>query len=167
MFLVGSFVPVAIGSGQSLDGVWRSQGYGDVFRIQGRDLREFDVTSKTCVAGFTARGLAATDREAAFKIAGGAVLVLKSGSSNDHKLLHFDFSDSDIRIDRLPEMPTVCDPPTADTPRDNYEVFTRTFAENYISFDLKQINWDKVVADNEARSLPRRHQPSYSTSSNR
>jgi tricorn protease-like protein len=45
----------------------------------------------------------------------------------------------------------ICDPPTANTPRDNYEVFTRTFAENYISFDLKQINWDKVVADNRAR----------------
>ena len=39
MLLAGSFVPVAIGSAQSLDGVWRSQGYGDVFRIQRRDLR--------------------------------------------------------------------------------------------------------------------------------
>ena len=151
MLLLGSFVPVAIGSAQSLDGVWRSQGYGNVFRIQGRDLREFEVTSKTCVAGFIARRLATPDREAAFKIAEGGVLFLKSGDSNDHKLLHFDFSDSDIRIDRLPQMPTFCDPPTANTPRDNYEVFTRTFAENYISFDLKQINWDKVVADNQAR----------------
>ena len=69
----------------------------------------------------------------------------------DHKLVHFDFADSDIRIDRLPEMPTLCDAPTANTPRDNYEVFTRTFAENYISFDLKQTDWDKVVADNQAR----------------
>jgi len=65
--------------------------------------------------------------------------------------VHFDFADSDIRIDWLPEMPTLCDAPTANTPRDNYEVFTRTFAENYISFDLKQTNWDKVVADNQAR----------------
>ncbi|MGO8791952.1 MAG: S41 family peptidase [Terriglobia bacterium] len=154
MLLVGSFVPVAVGSAQSLDGVWRSQGYGDVFRIQGQELREFEVTSKTCVAGFTARRMATPDREAAFKIAEGGILFLKSGGSNDRKLLHFDFSDSDIRIDRLPEMPTLCDPPTANTPRDNYEVFTRTFAENYISFDLKQINWDKVAADNQARVAP-------------
>ena len=134
-----------------MDGVWRSQGYGEVFRIQGPDLREFEVTSKTCVAGFTARRMATSDREAAFKIAEAGVLFVKSGESNDHKLLHFDFSDHDIRIGRLDQMPTVCDPPTADTPRDNYEVFTRTFAENYISFDLKQMNWDKVVADNQAR----------------
>ncbi|HVN80022.1 MAG TPA: S41 family peptidase [Terriglobia bacterium] len=151
MLLVGSFVSVAVSSAQSLDGVWRSRGYGDVFRIQGRDLREFQVTSKTCVAGFIARRLATPDREAAFKIAEGGVLLIKSGHNDDHKLLHFDFSDCDIRIDRLPQMPTLCDPPTADTPRDNYEVFTRTFAENYISFDLKQTNWDKVVADNRAR----------------
>ena len=116
--------------------------------IQGRDLREFEVTSKTCVAGFTARRLATPDREAAFKIAEGGVLFIKSGGSNDHKLLHFDSDDYDIRIDRLPQLPRLCDPPTANTPRDNYEVFTRTFAENYISFDLKQISWDKVVADN-------------------
>jgi hypothetical protein len=151
MLFVGSFLPVAIGSAQSLDGVWRSQGYGDVFRIQGRDLREFEVTSKTCVAGFIARRVATPDREAAFKIADGGILFLKSGDSDDHKLLHFDSDEYDIRIDRLPEMPRLCDPPTANTPRDNYEVFTRTFAENYISFDLKQINWDKVVADNQAR----------------
>jgi Peptidase family S41 len=151
MLFVGSFLPVAIGSAQSLDGVWRSQGYGDVFRVQGRDLREFEVTSKTCVAGFVARRVATHDREAAFKIADGGILFLKPGDSDDHKLLHFDSDEYDIRIDRLPEMPRLCDPPTANTPRDNYEVFTRTFAENYISFDLKQINWDKVVADNQAR----------------
>jgi hypothetical protein len=52
--------------------------------------------------------------------------------------MHFDFSDSYIRIDRLPQMPAVRDPPTANTPRDNYEVFTRTFTENYISFDLNE-----------------------------
>jgi hypothetical protein len=174
MLLAGSFVPVAIGPAQSLDGVWRSQGYGDVFRIRARDLREFEVTSKTCVAGFTATRVATPGREAAFKIAKGGVLFFKSGGSDDRKLLHFDFSDSDIRIDRLPQMPTVCDPPTADTPRDNYEVFTRTFAEHYIAFDLKRTNWDKVVADNQARvtstttpAHPRQRQPNCSTSSKR
>ena len=151
VLLVKSFVPVATGSAQSLDGVWLSQGYGDVFRIQGRDLRAFEVTSKTCVAGFTAKQLVTPDREATFKIVEGGILFLKSGNSHDHKLVHFDFSDSDIRIDRLPQMPAVCDPLTADTPHDSYEVFTRTFAENYISFDLKRTNWDKIVADNKAR----------------
>jgi len=151
VLLLGSFVPIAVGSAQSWDGVWQSQGYGNVFRIQGRELQEFEVTSKTCVTGFTAKRLPSPDREAAFKISEGGVLLLKSGRSDGCKLLHFDFSDSDIRLDRLPQMPTVCDPPTANTPRDNYEVFTRTFAENYISFDLKRTNWDNVVAENQAR----------------
>jgi len=143
-----------IGSAQSLNGVWQSHGYGDLFRIQGRDLREFEVTSKTCVTGFKARQIATPDQEAAFKIADGGFLFLKSGGSRDRKFLRFDFSDSDIQIDRVSRVPALCDPPTANTPGDNYEVFTRTFAEHYISFDLKQIDWDKAVADNQTRVSP-------------
>ena len=48
-------------------------------------------------------------------------------------------------------MPAVCDLPAANTPRGDFEVFTRTWAENYISFDLKQTDWDKVVAANQAK----------------
>ena len=98
--------------------------------------------------------MATPDGKAAFRVEEGGVLFVKSGGSDDHKLLHFDFSDHDIRIDRLARMPAVCAQPTANTPRDNYEVFTRTFAENYISFDLKRTNWDKVVADNQASVTP-------------
>ena len=151
IFLLGSFIPVAIGSAQSLDGVWRSQGYGDVFRIQGRDLREFEVTSKTCVAGFTAIGGSTPIGRQPSKLRKEEYFSSNQGIATITSFC--------ILISMIPtsqsigylRCPRLCDPPTANTPRDNYEVFTRTFAENYISFDLKQINWDKVVADNQAR----------------
>ena len=39
---------------QPLDGVWRSQGYGYVYDIHGPALKSFEVTTATCVPGFTA-----------------------------------------------------------------------------------------------------------------
>src|SRR6266542_2739488 len=85
--------------GPSMDGVWRSQGYGNVFDIHGPTLNAFEVTNTTCVAG------------------GGA----------DHKLLHSEGSASDERIDRIPRLPAVCDHPTENTPAGNFEVFAQTW----------------------------------------
>ncbi len=135
---------------QSLDGVWRSRGYGYVFDIHGPALKSFEVTETTCVPGFTANRdtTSAPGREATFKSADGEIFFVRTSASNDHKLQHNEGSASDIRIDRLPRIPAVCDHPPANTPLDNFEVFTRTWAEHYISFDLKHTDWSKVVADN-------------------
>ena len=52
---------VALGSSgsevqkQSLDGVWKSEGYGMVFGIQGTTLKSFEVTATTCVLGDAAQ----------------------------------------------------------------------------------------------------------------
>jgi hypothetical protein len=138
---------------QSLDGVWRSQGYGYVFDIHGPALKSFEVTKTTCVPGFTANRdtISAPGREATFKSTDGEIFFVRTSASNDHKLLHNDGSASDMRIDRLPRMPAVCDQPTANNPLANFEVFTRTWAEHYISFDLKHTDWGKVVADNRPK----------------
>ena len=61
---------------QSLDGVWRSEGYGLVFDIQGATLKSFEVTATTCVPGDAAqREDTSTDgREATFKTTDGDAL---------------------------------------------------------------------------------------------
>ena len=79
------------------------------------------------------------------------MLFIRAGGPSDHKLLHIDGSASDIRIDRLSRMPAVCDQPTPNTPLDNFEVFTRTWAEHYISFDIKHTNWNEIVATNRPK----------------
>jgi hypothetical protein len=141
---------------QSLDGVWRSQGYGYVYDIHGPALKAFEVTTTTCVPGFNATRdtVSAPGREATFKSKDGDVFFIRTGASNDHKLLHSADSASDVRIDRIPRIPTACDYPTANTPLDNFEVFTRTWAEHYISFDLKKTDWAKLVADNRQKITP-------------
>jgi hypothetical protein len=48
-------------------------------------------------------------------------------------------------------VPAFCERLTANAPPDNFEVFARTFAEHYISFDLKQTDWGKVTAEHRAK----------------
>jgi len=153
-------IPVALLSvmqamGQPLDGAWRSEGYGYAFNVRGVEWQAFETTTTTCVAGFTATRSEGTmpDREATFKTKEGRAFFLRAGGSNDHKVVHFDGSASDMRIDRLSRMPAVCDRLTPDTPADNFEVFTRTWAEHYISFDLKHVDWEKAVDTNRAKVM--------------
>lgn len=155
--LIGAaLLSATLAAGQSLDGAWRSEGYGYAFNIRGGEWQAFEITSATCVPGFTATrsGGAMPDREATFKMKEGRLFFLRPGGSNDRKVLHFDGSASDMRIDRLLRMPAVCDHLTPDTPPDNFEVFARAWAEQYISFELKHVDWDKVVAANRAKVTP-------------
>jgi hypothetical protein len=138
---------------QSVDGVWRSRGYGDVFEIHGPTVKAYQVTSRTCVPGFTGQrdpGNIA-GREATFTHDGNEVFFIRSGGNADHKLLHNEGSASDVRLDRLPHVPAVCDHPTPNTPAGNFEVFARTWAENYILFDQKKVDWAEVVRANQSK----------------
>ena len=156
MLLTGALVAGATPQAPSLEGVWRSQGYGYVIEIKGPMLRAFEVTTTTCVPGFTARGDASAiaGREATFKTEDGGVLFIRDGGPRNRKLLHDEGSASDVRIDRLPRLPAICNHPTANTPADNFEVFARTWAEHYISFDLKKTDWTQVVEVNRSKITP-------------
>jgi Peptidase family S41 len=151
-FFAAAVVSLASAVAQSTDGVWRSEGYGYVLEFHGPSLKAFEVTTQTCVAGFTAtrEDSSVPGREVTFRTADGEVFFIKTGGTNDHKLLHNDGSASDMRIDRVPGRRAACDQETPNTPIGNLEAFTRTWAENYISFDLKHADWDKVVAENRA-----------------
>ncbi len=137
----------------SMDGVWRSQGYGNVYEIHGATLNAFEVTNTTCVAGGTAAvdTTAVPGRTATFRTPGGGETFVRAGGSADHKLLHSEGSASDERIDRIPRLPAVCDHPTENTPAGNFEVFAQTWAEHYISFDLKKTDWGSVVEANRSK----------------
>jgi Peptidase family S41 len=151
-----SFAPATAFGADPLDGIWRSQGYGYVFTFQGPALKAFEVTRTTCVPGFTATRLptAGPDRDVTFTTTDRDVFFVRPGGDAAHQTLHFDGSASDMSIDRLPRLPPICDHPTPDTPLDNFEVFTRTWAENYISFDLKGVNWDSIVSLNRSKVAP-------------
>ncbi len=144
---------LALSQTPSLDGVWRSQGYGDVFVIEGPNLKAYEVTATTCLPGLTAvrDDTAIAGREATFRTEGGSEFFVRAGGSAGHKIFHNEGSASDVRFDRLQRLPTVCDHTTPNTPQANFEVFARTWAEHYISFDLKKSDWAKVVEANRPK----------------
>jgi hypothetical protein len=151
--LVTIGVSVSRAQAQSLDGVWRSEGYGTVFEVQGPTVKTFQVTTTTCVPWFTAEREASNmlGREAMFTPPHGDSFFIRTGGTAKHKLLHRDGTASDVRVDRLVRLPATCDHPTPNTPADNFEVFARTWAENYILFDQKKIDWDEIVRTNRAK----------------
>ena len=138
---------------QSLDGVWKSEGYGLVFDIQGATLKSFEVTATTCVPSRPAQreDTSIEGREATFKTSDGDVFFIRSGGTAEHRLYHDVSSVSDVRIDRIAKLPETCEHPTPNTPQSNFEVFTRTWAENYILFDQQKADWDATVAANRAK----------------
>jgi C-terminal processing protease CtpA/Prc len=141
----------------ALEGVWRSQGYGIVFEIRGPKLKVFELTATTCVLGTTGTVDVTPEpgREATLSVEDGDPFLVRTGGTADHKVLHVEGSASDLRIDRLPQLPAVCARLTPNTPPDNFEVFARTFAEHYIAFDLKKTDWAKVVEANRSKVTAR------------
>ena len=55
--------------------------------------------------------------------------VFRSGGAPDRRLLHMNGAASDIVILRRQGAPSSCSRPPADTPVVNFDVFTRTWAE--------------------------------------
>jgi hypothetical protein len=133
----------------SINGIWRSQGYGYVFDIHGSTLQAYDETETTCVRSFSAKKHGDT-----YRGPDELVLSIESGDTPDHKLVQVHSSVSRIRIDRIPKKPDVCDHLTTNTPVGNFEVFTQTWAEHYISFELKHADWSKIVAEKRTAVTP-------------
>ncbi len=127
---------------QSLDGLWLTDGYGELIEFQGDELRWFEITQVSCVpAGkATRKSGAGTDNEIVF-VDEGAVVRVTPGSSPDTRWLHEDGSVSNILLRRTDSRPQVCGRTVADTPMTNYQVFWETFAEHYPFFALRKMDW--------------------------
>ena len=157
ILLAGLSVAPAFAASPSLEGVWQSQGYGNVYQICGAKLSGFEVTAETCVRGFTAKRLTVEipGREASFKIRQGGTFVISAGIDDAHKLLKSPDGFYSIRIERLTRLPSLCDAPMANTPLGNFDLFARTFAEHYIGLDVRNVDWDKLVNENRQKVTPK------------
>lgn len=136
-------------------GIWTSEGYGYVFEIARDTLRAFEVTSISCIPSFTAvvaPGVSQAGGVQAFRFTGApvTVLLLPNGSADSYRF-HLNGAASDIVLRRMTTRPAVCDRPAPNTPTSNFDVFARTWAEQYGFFDLKHTDWAAVVRANRAK----------------
>jgi hypothetical protein len=138
-------MPVAA---QSLDGAWRSEGYGLYFDVSGSTLNAYELTAVSCLPSFTAeRTSGSATSDTTFRVVGQAgTYTLRADRSPDRRFMHRNGAASDIVIRRLGAAPSQCARPIANTPQNNFDVVVRTWAEQYGFFDLRKADWRAITA---------------------
>ena len=135
---------------QSLDGLWLTDGYGDLIEVQGDDLRIYEITSISCTFARKATHRTGVGTADEIVFAGeDDTLRIFPGASPDARWLHEDWSVSNILLRRTGSRPEPCRQPSVDTPLASYQVFWETFAEHYPFFALRQMDW--LEADKKFR----------------
>jgi Peptidase family S41 len=129
----------------SLDGLWLTDGYGELVEFKGNDLRVYEITKLSCILSEKAsrKTEAGTADEIVF-VADDDTFRIVPGTSQDALWLHEDGTVPNILLGRTSSRPKPCGQPLADTPLTNYQVFWQTFAEQYAFFALRKVDWHAV-----------------------
>ena len=135
-------------------GLWQTEGYGLVFDVRQDSVIGYEITKVSCIPTTRAVTKPAPPAGAlgAFGQAGTPVtyVILPGKTPNDARV-HLAYAASDMIVHRIDRKPAVCDAPTPDTPRSNFDVFAQTWAEQYGFFREKNVDWAAVVAANRPR----------------
>jgi hypothetical protein len=134
------------GSGpDSLEGIWLSDGYGLLLKIDANRIRARQITSISCVPAWTAFRQLEPKKgaEVVFRMEGnGPTILVTPGSSPDVK--HFRIPQSaasTIVFRRTGSLPEICSKAAEDTPLSNFDILWTTFDEHYPFFQLRGVDW--------------------------
>ena len=150
---LGVLVCAAAHAAGAQSGLWRSEGYGYFFDATGDTLRAYEVTSISCIPSFTAASVSPpSGARAAYKfVTAPAVVLLLPDSAPDGLRFHMNGAASDVILKRVAQRPAVCEQSMPNTPIANFDVFARTWAEQYGFFALKHADWGAIVAANRGK----------------
>jgi hypothetical protein len=145
--LVLTLVAASAGDAQSLDGTWRSEGYGWVLDIHGDSLSAREVTAVSCIASFRAHrdSVVPAGAIAAFTFDGSPTTMQVLTGPAGGMRLHLEGSASDYVI-RRGSAPATCAHETPGDALTSFDVFWQNFAEHYPFFSQKHVSWDSVRA---------------------
>lgn len=122
------------------DGLWRMDGYGTVLSLDGDTLQEFQTTSVSCLKGDSARRTG----PGTYATPDGTTLTVRPGPGADRTALGYDTSVGHRSLRRIQKLPTDCTRPTPKDARAAFDVFWRSFAENYPFFAAKGVDWQSM-----------------------
>ncbi|MCO5996319.1 S41 family peptidase [Actinoallomurus rhizosphaericola] len=127
-----------------VDGVWTTDGYATVLSIDHGRMTGYETTAVSCLPLFTAgaTGPAGPEGRVAFTDDDGDVIRVWRDGPRGH--LTIDGSVGVRGLRRTAALPARCTRPTPKDPRATFDVFWRTFAENYPFFAAKGVDWDAV-----------------------
>ncbi|MEV0266945.1 S41 family peptidase [Streptomyces sp. NPDC050617] len=127
-----------------LDGVWRTDGYGAVLQIEHGRLRTWQTTSVSCLPDpetATAVGRPGADGSVRFEQDDASGLTVRPEGPGRARL-GYDGSVGHLELRRIGALPPRCGEEAPDDPRAVFDVFWRTYAENYPFFAAHGVDWD-------------------------
>lgn len=150
--MIGTALPVHAAA-DFTDGVWLTQGYGQAFSITGARLDRYEITRISCLGLLTADRQTSAPARARFvgtqanpDTGAKDAFVFTPGIDENHLNLHVEGAISDIHLRRIHALPQACARHTRDDPLTNFDIFARTFSEQYAFFKLRHMNWAAVTA---------------------
>lgn len=136
----------------SLDGLWQTEGYGQLYEIEGDQFQMYAVTAVTCTPTLSGQIRPGGDLQEAWLdihilsengVNNIGVQVLPS-TTPDEKQFIVDGIASHMNLRRLTDWPQTCQQPTPNTPQASFDAFWHTYAEHYPFFAMKGVDWQAV-----------------------
>ncbi|WP_066943619.1 S41 family peptidase [Microtetraspora fusca] len=126
----------------SLNGVWRTDGYGTVLSIEGTRLRMYEITEISCLPSgepFTRIGRG-RDGAVTYGV-GSTVMISVRPEGRDRARVDYMGDVADKGLRRLSTLPARCSRPMPKDPVTSFDVFWQTYEENYLDFAAKGVDW--------------------------
>lgn len=123
----------------SIEGVWKSIGYGKILKIDSTTYSYFDMTNISCLPSKQGDILSVANSMELTN----DTLVVKRGYSVYY-------------YTRTEKLPKVCkkNNQNVNDPMYNFEVFANTFKNHYAYFDLNHIDWDSLYSTSRNKITP-------------
>jgi len=134
----------------SAEGLWLSNGYGILLKVDGDTLQAFELTSISCLPSWSAVRDPNHVHGPEMVFAGERTTVrLSVGTRADLMRMRREGTVSDVLLRRVAVQPKSCGLAVDNSPEANYAIFWQTFAEQYPFFELHHLDWRAV--DNRFR----------------
>ncbi|MFF2809280.1 S41 family peptidase [Streptomyces sp. NPDC058000] len=130
----------------SLDGVWRTDGYGTLVTIKGSALKTYETTAVSCLSGQVTgvrAGAPGADGSLRFTVPDSAPLTVAPVGADGARMAFADKAGHHT-LHRAGALPGRCGARPAGDPRAVFDVFWQTYAENYPFFRARGIDWNAV-----------------------
>lgn len=114
---------------ETIEGIWKSIGYGKYVVIDSSQYSYYDVTSLSCIP-----------------IKQGKLETVKDEMKLVNDTLTIGKGYTVYRYTRASSLPSSCDESTTDLndPLYNFEVYAATYKKHYAYFELNKLNWDSL-----------------------
>lgn len=128
----------------SSNGIWQSEGYGQILSITDQTVQLYDICKLNCTANLSLTKETFYD-EFKVKTVTDTTLTLRESTTE------YDFK-------RLVELPDLCQRPEIKKKNDpvyNFETLCTTLEAHYCYFDTRNIDWDAMKAKYRAQITPK------------